>query len=462
MKPDYSAAYNNLGNAHLHQQNLALAKKSYEKALEFDIQFAEAFFNLARIAIIENDFSRAKTSLARVIALNPAHYRALTQLGQLELQDQHWEEARELFEKSLNLQPHQANALSALGSLQLQQQQYDEAIKSLGLALEIKPNSKLANWHLATAYLAKNELDLALQHYLRELEIEAHADCYYNIGVLYSYQDKFIEAAEFLTAALKMDPSYLPAQMNLAALYLKQQKLKEATEHYQKALDLKPNDPEIKHILHALKQDQSPAKAPDSFAAQLFDQYAPHYEQHLTQHLKFSVPKLIFEAVCEKIQGRNNLRILDLGCGTGLSAEPFATFASELIGVDLSEKMLALAKEKKIYQRLEQADIETTLTKFNHLDLIIAGDVFSYIGELDTIFKLAHAALKAEGLFAFTTEISQKDDFHLSQAVRYQHHKNYLNRLIAENKFKLIRFEEAPLRQQFREPVMGYLVVLEK
>lgn len=462
FKPDYAAAYNNLGNAHFRQQQFALARKAYEKALDFDIKFAESFFNLARVAITEDNFEEAKSSLQRVIQLNPRHYRALTQLGQIELQEEHWEQAAELFEKSLVLQPAQANALSALGTIRLQQHHYADAVTLLTHALEIHPEIKLANWHLATAYLAQNNIELALQHYLRELAIEPHADCYYNAGVLYGYQNKFIEAAEYLEHSLKMDPSYFPAQLNLAALYLKQHKIKEAIVHYQKALDLKPNDPEITHILHALQQDQNPEKAPDSFAAHLFDQYAPHYDQHLTQHLKFSVPQLVFNAVAEKITDRKNLRILDLGCGTGLSAEAFAPFASELIGVDLSEKMLALAKAKKIYHRLKQADLESTLVNFNNLDLIIAGDVFSYIGALDTIFKLAYDALKSGGIFVFTTEISEEKDFHLSQAVRYQHHKHYLNRLIEKNKFKKIHFETAELRQQFREPVMGYVVALEK
>lgn len=462
IKSDYAAAYNNLGNAYFHQQQIPLAKKSYEKALDYDVKFAEAFFNLARIAIVEAHFDKAKASLNYVIQLNPRHFRALTQLGQLELQDQHWELAADLFEKSLILQPQQANALSALGTIRLQEQRYDDAVKLLNAALEIKQDIKLANWHLATAYLAQNNIQLALQHYLREIKIEPHADCYYNVGILYGYQNKFIESAEYLAETLKIDPSYFPAQLNLAALYLKQQKIQEAIAHYQKALDLKPNNPEITHILHALQQDQNPEKAPDSFTAQLFDQYAPHYDQHLTQHLKFSVPKLLFNSVVEKIKDRKNLRILDLGCGTGLTGEMFAPFANELIGVDLSEKMLAGARAKKIYQRLEQADIEVALAQFNNVDLIIAGDVFSYIGGLETIFKLAYAALKTGGIFAFTTEISEEKNFHLSQNVRYQHHKNYLNHLIEANQFQIIQFEEAELRQQFREPVMGYVIALEK
>ena len=451
-----------MGNAYFRQQNIPLAKKAYEKALNFDIKFSEAFFNLARIAITEGNFEEAKASLNRVIQLNSRHYRALTQLGQLELQDQHWGEAAELFEKSLILHPDQANALSALGTIRLQEHNYTDAIQLLLHALEINPEIKLANWHLATAYLAQNNIELALQYYLRELKIEPHADCYYNVGVLYGYQNKFIESAEYLEHSLKMDPSYFPAQLNLAALYLKQQKIQEAITHYQKALDLKPKDPEIQHILHALQQDQNPEKAPTSFTSHLFDQYAPHYDQHLTQHLKFSVPELLFKALTEKIEKRKNWRILDLGCGTGLSGEAFAPFASELIGVDLSGKMLAMAKTKKIYHRLEQADIQTALAQFSNLDFIIAGDVFSYVGALDTIFKLTHDALKNGGIFTFTTEISDKDDFHLGQNVRYQHHKKYLNALIETNKFKIIKFEEAELRQQFREPVMGYLVVLEK
>ena len=43
---------------------------------------------------------------------------------------------------------------------------------------------------------------------------------------------------------------------------------------------------------------------------------------------------------------RTTYRILDLGCGTGLCGPLFKPMASTLIGIDLSEKMIAQAAQK--------------------------------------------------------------------------------------------------------------------
>ncbi|WP_371440254.1 methyltransferase domain-containing protein [Candidatus Coxiella mudrowiae] len=44
--------------------------------------------------------------------------------------------------------------------------------------------------------------------------------------------------------------------------------------------------------------------------------------------------------------------MLNFGCGTGLCGEYFKPLAKELIGVDLSEKILLIAKNKNIYNIL--------------------------------------------------------------------------------------------------------------
>ena len=48
---------------------------------------------------------------------------------------------------------------------------------------------------------------------------------------------------------------------------------------------------------------------------------------------------------------------LDLGCGTGLSGEPFKGLSRRLVGVDVSSGMLEQAKRKDIYSVLECEDV---------------------------------------------------------------------------------------------------------
>ena len=69
-------------------------------------------------------------------------------------------------------------------------------------------------------------------------------------------------------------------------------------------------------------------------------------------------------------------RVLDLGCGTGLSGVAFKPIARRLVGIDLSPKMLAKAQELAIYDALAEGDAEAPPAGAEGpFDLIVAGDV---------------------------------------------------------------------------------------
>jgi predicted TPR repeat methyltransferase len=57
------------------------------------------------------------------------------------------------------------------------------------------------------------------------------------------------------------------------------------------------------------------------------------------------------------LERSHRLDVLDAGCGTGLCGTIIAPFACRLVGVDLSEGMLAHAKDKNVYHRLVKAEL---------------------------------------------------------------------------------------------------------
>ena len=149
-----------------------------------------------------------------------------------------------------------------------------------------------------------------------------------------------------------------------------------------------------------------------------------------------------------------------MGCGTGLCGVPFRRLASKLIGVDLSEKMLDAARQKNIYDELRHADINSVLEKSRDIDLVLAGDVFGYVGELDETFALTKMALKPEGWFAFTVEKTFSAPFYLQSNARFAHSRDYIDSLAQKHDFTIVRCDNAVLREQKQQPVEGYLFLL--
>ncbi len=110
------------------------------------------------------------------------------------------------------------------------------------------------------------------------------------------------------------------------------------------------------------------------------------------------MPQQLHAAISELIRiDQPGWNILDLGCGTGLCGELFKEFSARLTGIDISQEMITAAKAKNIYDELLVADIEQALTDYHDLDLVLAADVFTYIGELNGIFAQIRRALKKTG-----------------------------------------------------------------
>ncbi|MEP6699901.1 MAG: class I SAM-dependent methyltransferase [Bacteroidota bacterium] len=91
---------------------------------------------------------------------------------------------------------------------------------------------------------------------------------------------------------------------------------------------------------------------------------------------------------------------LEIGCGTGKNTSWLIEKVDHITAVDLSDKMLAKAKEKISSDRVQfiQADITTEWTFTDRLyDLVSFSLVLEHIENLDHIFKEAAAALDTGG-----------------------------------------------------------------
>ena len=108
----------------------------------------------------------------------------------------------------------------------------------------------------------------------------------------------------------------------------------------------------------------------------------------------------------EAIALRSNLatinfnRCFEIGCGTGKNTAWFAEKAKHVTAVDLSEEMLAKAKEKVSSDKVEfkQEDITKDWTFRNGLyDLVSFSLVLEHIDNLDHIFKEVSASLNTGG-----------------------------------------------------------------
>lgn len=99
--------------------------------------------------------------------------------------------------------------------------------------------------------------------------------------------------------------------------------------------------------------------------------------------------------------------VIDLGCGYGWFCRAARELgASDITGVDISEKMLARAAELTADPQIhyQRSDLESLALKDNSLDLVYSSLALHYLPELDTLFANVQRALKPGGSLVFSME----------------------------------------------------------
>jgi len=155
-----------------------------------------------------------------------------------------------------------------------------------------------------------------------------------------------------------------------------------------------------------------------------------------------------------------NLRVLDLGCGTGLCGPYLKPYAERLIGVDLSANMMAQASERLMYDELVKAELVAYLATVEMpQDIVVSADTLCYFGRLDAAFAGVHAALRRNGIWVFTVEAHPGEQpFTLQLHGRYSHARSYVESNLLASGFGAIEVYEVDLRLENNEPVPGWLV----
>lgn len=285
-----------------------------------------------------------------------------------------------------------------------------------------------------------------------------------NLGLAYRGLRDFAAAAMWLRRAIDGDAGLPGAHENLGMVLTELGEKAAAAGAFRAALALDAANGNARHMLAALL-GTTPDSPPAAYVRALFDDYAPRFERELVRQLGYRVPEILRDLIA-RLGARRFARALDLGCGTGLSGEVFANAVDEFVGVDLAPAMIAEAKKKKIYNTLFTMEIAAYLdcndAKRKPFDLVIAADVFIYVGKLDDIFVALARRVAPSGLFAFSVEGCEKPDFVLRESGRYAHNVDYIRRLSRENGFNIRCEEKIAIRKATDGTVDGFAIVLER
>lgn len=289
----------------------------------------------------------------------------------------------------------------------------------------------------------------------------ADADLHHRRGLLLGRLDHADDALAAFDTALRLDATLAPAWTQRGSLLREAGRLADAAQCFRQALAHGGDAALNRWFLASVTGDAADAatQAPPPYVRALFDGYAEGFDRHLVDGLGYDVPQALAALLPA---GRQFASALDLGCGTGLCAPPLQGRVARLTGVDLSPRMLAQARARGGYDALHESELLQWLRRAQPgFDLVLAADVFIYVGELADVFGEVRRVLLPGGLFAFSVEAAADDQpAMLGPQLRYRHGLDALHALAGSTGFDVQAVQRRTLRHEQQQAIEGLLWVL--
>lgn len=487
---------------HHQEGNLSEAEKYCRKALSIAPANINTLLLLGIISLQVGKHQQAVELLNQVISSSPSHSSAYFILGNAYQAQGKLDNAMACFKKAISFKPDYAEAYNNLGVACMDQGSVDEALLCYQKAISLLPDFVEAHSNLGNVFKELKRLEDAIACFNKAISLNPdYAEAHYNLGVVFKEQGRSEGALSCFHKTILLKPDFAEAFNNLGLVLMEQGKQEEALACYHKALSLKPDsvetlinlgvalrargkfgealacfqqvirlDPENGMAIHLIASlsGSNPERAPSEYIEKIFNAHADKFDEHLVGGLQYETPEKLVDLVRQFAEPPlKKWDILDLGCGTGLVGAAIVPYARQLVGVDISANMLEKARARHLYQRLEKADLLTMMQNetASSYDLIIAADVFVYLGKLDGIFSEAMRLLRPGGIFAFSVKtleemgLDHPKEYQLNDTGRYAHSATYLSRLAASIGFQPHKMVRMQARLEKGNPVQAWLVL---
>ena len=331
-------------------------------------------------------------------------------------------------------------------------------------AIGLDPACAEAHYRCGIAWRDQAQFSAAIASYRRALALKPdYIEAHNNLGVVLQLDNRLDEAYACYRRAVELNPDFSQPYINLGRMCEILGTREEATQCYRKAIAAGVDTETFNHFL-AAAEGITTGRAPAAYSRTVFDNFAMHFDHRLVDDLGYRIPQILGTRVRE-IRGQRRLRVLDLGCGTGLCGTHIKDACALLAGVDVSPAMLARAADLGIYDALSEMDIAEYLVaaRAGEFDVVMAADVFIYIGDLAEIFAQVARVLAADGVFAFSIELAAEDgDFVLLGSGRYAQSAGYIARLAAQTGLAVIESSAQIIRGAPGTGTQGLVYFLRK
>ena len=175
---------------------------------------AGSLYNKGLDLLKEGHYDRAITNFDKAIEINPRFAEAYNNRGIAYKEKGQYDKAITNYKNAIEIDPRLAAAYGNRGSAYAKKGEYDKAISDCTKAIEINSGNAMLYFNRGVVYMEKGQHEKAIADYSKAIELNPrYTEAYNNRGVCYFYQRDYEKAWDDVNKAeslgFKVHPAFL-------------------------------------------------------------------------------------------------------------------------------------------------------------------------------------------------------------------------------------------------------------
>jgi tetratricopeptide (TPR) repeat protein len=208
-QPGNKKIYISLASTYTQQGDFEKSFKYINDALRIDNKYRDAYVMKGTNYLTLGNRALAKSSYETAVQQDPQFFEGYLQLGFL-FSDENSPLAIEYFRTAASLRPTSVDALYGVAYSLQQQRKFDESLRAYKELLQVKPRFYLALFNAGyIKQFEQNQLDSAEYYYKGAIELEPKfVKGWHNLGLCYATKGRKVDAYKAFATALKYNPDF--------------------------------------------------------------------------------------------------------------------------------------------------------------------------------------------------------------------------------------------------------------
>jgi tetratricopeptide (TPR) repeat protein len=193
-----------IGNVYLGDRALDRAIEEFDRAIELNPIYAEAFNSRGVAYSMMGQYNRAIADFDQAIKLNPNYVDALSNRGHAFNARGEYDRAIQDLNDAIKLNPHYAGAWRNRGNVHNRKRQYNRAIEDYNQAIKLNPANPQAFGERGDAHFNKGEFGLAIADFDQAIKLDPNnPEAFYNRGITRHEEGRYDRAIEDYNQAIR-------------------------------------------------------------------------------------------------------------------------------------------------------------------------------------------------------------------------------------------------------------------